>query len=318
MSTLRVYLGVDPIATAYDALARVYDELTVDHDYDAWTQTLERLATDHGLRGRRLLDLACGTGKSFMPFALRGFDVTACDISPGMLERAAAKAPVGVTLVQADMRALPDLGRYDLVTCLDDAVNYLADEGELTSAFRSVARSLAPDGVFVFDVNTLAIYRSLFATDNCSELDGCFFALRGQAEPTLPSGSLAPLTIEAFRREPDGSWLRLTSHHDQRHHADDAIRRALRAAGLDCTVVHGLTPDGVVHAEVDELQHTKRVYVATAMRPFRRKEVTHGPHQEAGEADRPGRRVHQGQLMERLVTPAAATSPSESQAGVAA
>ncbi|MET0973947.1 MAG: class I SAM-dependent methyltransferase [Thermoleophilaceae bacterium] len=305
---------MDPIATAYDALARVYDDLTVDHDYDAWTRTLERLATDHGMRGRRLLDLACGTGKSFMPFALRGFEVTACDISPGMLERAATKAPPGVRLLQADMRALPDGGHHDLVTCLDDAVNYLGDEGELTSAFGSVARSLAPGGVFLFDVNTLAVYRSLFATDNCSELDGCFFALRGEAAPTLPSGSLAPLTIEAFRREPDGSWLRLTSHHDQRHHAHEAVLRALRAAGLACTAVHGLTPDGVLHAEVEELQHTKRVYVATAMSPVRGEEVSHDPHQEAGEADRPGRRFHQVELTDGPGTPTAA-APSGMPAG---
>src|SRR6201999_2685417 len=155
-------------------------------------------------------------------------------------------------------------------------------------------------------------------TATCSELDGCFSALRGQAEPTLPSGSLAPLTIEAFRREPDGSWVRLTSHHDQRHHAHDAVPRAPAAAGLECAAVHGLTPDGVIHAEVDELQHTKRVYVATAACAVRREEVEHGPYQEAGEADRAGRRVHQGQLMGRSVTPTAAPSPSESQAGVAA
>lgn len=302
---------MDPIANAYDALARVYDELTFDHDYDAWTRTLEELATRHGMHGRRVLDLACGTGKSFLPFARRGYAVTACDISAGMLEHAERKAAGHrVHLLEADMRDLPDLGEFDLVTCLDDAVNYLADEAELTAAFAGVARSLAPDGVFVFDVNTLGIYRSLFATDNCSELDGCFFALRGEAEPTLPSGSAAPLTIEAFRREPDGSWLRLTSRHDQRHHADDSIRRALAAAGLRCEAAHGLTPDGVLHADIDELEHTKRVYVAAAVTPARRREVTHAPHQEAGEADRTGRRVHQGQLSDEFTTPAAMPSGS--------
>jgi SAM-dependent methyltransferase len=299
---------VDPIANAYDALARVYDELTFDHDYDAWTQTLEDLAARHGLQGRRLLDLACGTGKSFLPFVRRGFEVTACDISSGMLEQAERKAPGQVRLLEADMRELPNLGEFDLVTCLDDAVNYLADEAELAAAFSAAARSLAPGGVFVFDVNTLGIYRSLFATDNCSELDGCFFALRGEAEPTLPSGSLAPLTIEAFRREADGSWLRLTSRHNQRHHTDESIRHALAVAGLDCAAAHGLTPDGVLHADIDELKHTKRVYVAAATNPARRREVTHAPNQEAGEADRTGRRVHQGQLTDGHVTPAA-TSP---------
>jgi SAM-dependent methyltransferase len=302
---------VDPTANAYDALACVYDELTFDHDYDAWTRTLEHLSVRHGLDGRRLLDLACGTGKSFLPFARRGYAVTGCDISAGMLEQARRKARgLDVRLLEADMRALPELGAFDLVTCLDDAINYLTDERELIATFKGVARSLAPGGLFVFDVNTLGIYRSLFATDNCSELDGCFFALRGEATPTLASGSLAPMTIEAFRREPDGSWLRLTSRHDQRHHADDTIRRALDGAGLRCAAAHGLTPDGVLHADIDELEHTKRVYVAAAMSPARGREVTDAPHQEAGEADRTGRRVHQGQLTERHTTPTAAPSGS--------
>jgi SAM-dependent methyltransferase len=72
-----------------------------------------------------VLDVACGTGKSFRPLLRRGYEVTGCDISPPMLEQAPAGAP-GVRLVPADMRALPDLGAFDLVTCLDDALNYLA------------------------------------------------------------------------------------------------------------------------------------------------------------------------------------------------
>jgi SAM-dependent methyltransferase len=192
---------VDPIANAYDALARVYDELTFDHDYDAWTLALEQLAGRHGMQGRRLLDLACGTGKSFMPFAQRGYAVTACDISTGMLERAGRKASGhGVRLLEADMRALPDLGEFDLVTCLDDAVNYLADEAELTAAFTGAARSLAPGGVFVFDVNTLGVYRSLFATDRSpSRRSAASPTGRGCASPADTTSATTPTTRSGAR-----------------------------------------------------------------------------------------------------------------------
>ena len=40
------------------------------------------------------------------------------------------------------MRELPPLGRFDLVCCLDDAVNYLAGEGELENELRMLATEL--------------------------------------------------------------------------------------------------------------------------------------------------------------------------------
>src|SRR3954468_15766506 len=111
-------------AETYEALAPFYDELTREHDYDGWTRHLEHTARRFGVGGRSLLDAACGTGKSFMPFRERGYSVTGCDISPEMLAVARAKAP-DVDLFAADIRELDEIGDFDLITCLDDAVNYL-------------------------------------------------------------------------------------------------------------------------------------------------------------------------------------------------
>src|SRR3954462_10917390 len=95
---------------AYDAAAEVYDEFTAHHDYDGWTALIERLAREHGLAGWRLLDAGCGTGKSFMPFLERGYDVVAFDISPAMLRVARAKCGGRARLAEADVRDLPRLG----------------------------------------------------------------------------------------------------------------------------------------------------------------------------------------------------------------
>ena len=55
----------------------------------------------------------------------RGWEVTACDISAAMVELARAKVGDAAELSVADMRELPSFGEFDLVWCLDDAVNYL-------------------------------------------------------------------------------------------------------------------------------------------------------------------------------------------------
>jgi SAM-dependent methyltransferase len=147
----------------YDAFAPHYDEFTAHHDYEAWTRTLEGLARACGLRGRRLLDVACGTGKSFEEFLARGYEVTACDLSPGMLAVAASRAGERARLLEADMRELPVIGSFDLACVLDDAMNYLHTPEELRAALRGVARNLDGDGVLVFDTNTLYPYRTFFA-----------------------------------------------------------------------------------------------------------------------------------------------------------
>src|SRR3954468_9428082 len=124
---------------AYDALASTYDAFTADYDYERWLPVLAGLAAEYGARGRRLLDVACGTGRSFEPMLRRGYEVMACDISPAMVERAAARLHgSGGTAAVADMRRLPDWGTFDLVTCLDDAVNYLYSELDLDAAFANV------------------------------------------------------------------------------------------------------------------------------------------------------------------------------------
>src|SRR5579862_6640383 len=90
-------------AQAYKALAHGYDTLTRGYAYDCWLSALERLALDQGLTGTRLLDIACGTGQSFMPLRSRGYQVTGCDISADMLACARSKAPE-VPLHLVDMR----------------------------------------------------------------------------------------------------------------------------------------------------------------------------------------------------------------------
>jgi SAM-dependent methyltransferase len=248
-------------AEAYERLAPYYDELTRDHDYDAWTHHLELTASRFGARGRTLLDAACGTGKSFVPFLRRGYAVTAFDISAEMVAVARAKAPEAELFV-ADLRTLGEVGSFDLVTCLDDSLNYLVDDGDFEAALAALALNLAPGGVLVFDLNTLSAYRTVFARDMTQDGPGVFLAWRGGCTDSEEPGCLASLTVEAFRPLESGLYERVTSSHRQRHHTRAAVECALTGAGLRAVGVFGQLHDGSLDDAPSEDVHHKLVYFA--------------------------------------------------------
>ena len=144
-------------------MAPVYDDFTGHYEYEAWIADLVKVLERHGLTGKRLLDVGCGTGKSFLPMLAQGWEVTACDISPAMLELAREKAGEAVRLAVADMLELPEFGEFDLVWALDDAINYLLSPEELERALAGCGPTSRPTGLLLFDVNELQAYRTFFA-----------------------------------------------------------------------------------------------------------------------------------------------------------
>jgi ubiquinone/menaquinone biosynthesis C-methylase UbiE len=252
----------DAALLAYEEMAEVYDAFTQAYDYERFLTAIEALALEHGLAGNELLDVACGTGKSFVPLLERDYRVRACDLSPAMARRAREKAAGRADVVVADMRDLPDLGRFDLVTCLDDSINYLLTDDELTRTFAGFARLLRPAGVVIFDANTLRTYRSIFSQTFASDQDGIFFCWRGETSAELPPTGRAAATLEAFVPNPAEGWKRLCMRHVQRHHPQAKLRRLCRAGGLDVAAVLGQHPGVRLEGRADETEHTKLLYVA--------------------------------------------------------
>lgn len=245
---------------AYEAIAPVYDDFTAHHDYELWLGNLLPKLSEHGLRKHRLLDVGCGTGKSFLPMLERGWEVTACDISPSMLDLARAKAGEAAQLSVADMRKLPVFGEFDLVWALDDAVNYLLSGRELGEALGGMRANLAPGGLLMFDVNTLQAYRTFFAEEQRVERGGRQLIWRGQGSTDAAPGSTSEARFEV-ESGIDGAEIE-THVHRQRHFPEAEVLDLLRAAGLECLDVYGHGFDAVPKQPVEELVHSKAVYIA--------------------------------------------------------
>ena len=248
---------------AYDSIAPVYDDFTAHHEYDVWLGNMLPQLERHGLRGDRLLDAACGTGKSFIPMLERGWKVTASDISPRMVELARAKVGDAATLAVADMRELPVFGEFDLVWTLDDAINYLHSEGELERALRCLRGNLAPTGLLAFDVNTIETFRGFFAEEVVVERDGRRLVWKGRSTPDAAPGSIAEASFEVLPVA-GGEPLIAPEMHRQRHFPEAAVLAGLERAGLECLDVYGHGEDGIFKQPLREESHSKAVYVARA------------------------------------------------------
>jgi SAM-dependent methyltransferase len=229
-------------------------------EYGAWLERIEEWALAHGLKGRELLDAACGTGRSFEPMLRKGYHVTACDLSPAMVVEARRRAAGRATVVVADMRSLSWRSRFDLITCIDDAMNYLLTERDLLAALASLCTALRPGGILVFDTNSLATYRTTFAEQFEMVSGNWHFRWRGEAGPSFAAGATASATLEVAAGDSlTSSW------HVQRHWSVSDLREACEAVGLGRVNFRGQLPGCRLVGDPDEERHTK--VMCLAVRP---------------------------------------------------
>jgi SAM-dependent methyltransferase len=259
--------GGDWAEKTYEAMASVYDDFTAHYETEAWLADLLVTLERSGLTGKRLLDVGCGTGKSFLPMLPAGWQVTGCDISPAMLEIAREKAGDAVRLSVADMLDLPRFGEFDLVWALDDAINYLLSPGELGLALAGMRDNLAASGLLLFDVNTLLAYRTFCAETTVVERGGRKLIWHGMTASDVPPGSICESRVEVLPGDGGAATEQAPTHtHRQRHFPEAEVLAVLDRAGLECLEVYGQGLEGIPTQPLDESVHTKAIYVARSVR----------------------------------------------------
>lgn len=251
---------------AYEAIAPVYDAFTAHHNYEQWLTSLLGVLEKHGIPGKRLLDVACGTGKSFIPMLDWGWEVTACDVSPAMVAIAAEKVGEKAKLSVADMRDLPNFNQFDVVWCIDDAVNYLLSTEEMEQAFSGMRRNLGSEGLMLFDLNTLHAYRTFFAEEAVIERDSTRMTWKGMTSAEMKPGAIAEASFEAAPVDPTAGPAIPPELHRERHFPEGTVLAALERTGLECLDVYGQHEDGIPRQPLDEERHFKAIYVARARR----------------------------------------------------
>lgn len=146
MTALDAYAD-DDLAALYDL---VYDAF--DDDIPLYREFARRAASP-------VLELCAGSGRVTIPLAQDDVDLVALDASPPMLDRLRSRLDEAtaprVRLVEADMRDF-DLGRqFELAFCAFGSFEQILTTDDQLACLRTVARHVAPGGVFVAELRSL-------------------------------------------------------------------------------------------------------------------------------------------------------------------
>jgi ubiquinone/menaquinone biosynthesis C-methylase UbiE len=123
-------------------------------DIAFWSDFALRGPSGRAKRGRRVLELGCGTARVAIPVAKAGATVVGIDRSASMLARGRMKvqrARLGarVKLIRGDIRHLPFPGKtFELVMAPYGILQSLLDEKLLAATLKDVHRVIARGGIF--------------------------------------------------------------------------------------------------------------------------------------------------------------------------
>ena len=240
----------------YEDFALVYDRFMDETPYEEWCQfVVGRLKQDQITDGI-LLDLGCGTGSMTELLAKQGYDMIGVDLSDSMLDIAMekrAQSGHNILYLQQDMREFELYGTVRAVICLCDSLNYLLEEDDLLTTFKLVNNYLDPNGLFIFDFNTVYKYETVIGDSTIAENRedcSCIWENYYTAEDQINEYDL---TI--FVKQQKDLFRKFTETHLQRGYTLETMKRLVEQSGL--IFVEALDAD--THGSVTET--SERIYV---------------------------------------------------------
>ncbi len=204
---------VSPVTEQYqDDLVDRWDELI---DWGLRQDGEQSFFIDHLRKtgARRVLDAACGTGYHAIRLTQAGFDITALDICPNMIQRTAENARdfgVRLKLFVRDWLTLDaSFGPFDAIVCLGSSFPHLLDPDDRAHALKNFHALLRPGGQLILDHRNFDAIRA----GKYANTSGLYYAGQGtRVTPSLkddvctfqydfPDGARHHLSVAAITRD---------------------------------------------------------------------------------------------------------------------
>jgi ubiquinone/menaquinone biosynthesis C-methylase UbiE len=224
---------------AYTSFARVYDTFMDNVPYGEWCEYVAGLLEAYEIRDGLVLDLGCGTGSLTELLAEKGYDMIGADCSEDMLEIAGEKkekSGYDILYLLQDMRKFELYGTVRAVVSICDSMNYIMSEEELLQVFRLVNNYLDPEGIFIFDMNTIYKYRELLGDATIAEnREACSFIWENS---WYEEERVNEYDLTIFEKEESGLFRKYTETHFQRAYEIKTVKRLIQEAGMEFVAVY--------------------------------------------------------------------------------
>ncbi|RGY97813.1 class I SAM-dependent methyltransferase [Clostridium sp. AM58-1XD] len=218
---------------AYSGFAAVYDLFMDNIPYEEWCEYLSGLLRKYGIEDGLVLDLGCGTGTLTELLAEKGYDMIGVDVSEEMLQIAMDKRALSghdILYLLQDMREFELYGTVRAVVSICDSLNYIMDYEDLVHVFSLVNNYLDPEGIFIFDLNTVYKYEHLLGDQTIAEdrEESSFIWDNFYDEEE----QINEYDLNLFIREEGNRYRKYTETHYQKAYTLETVRQALQEAGL--------------------------------------------------------------------------------------
>ncbi|MCX7785206.1 MAG: class I SAM-dependent methyltransferase [candidate division WOR-3 bacterium] len=214
----------------FSQFAPYYDQFMLRYvNYRAWVDYIIKIFKHFQIQPKTILDLACGTGIPSILLAQKGYRIIAIDNSQPMLAIFQNKVQTknyDIKIINADMRNFVVSEKVDVAISLYDSINYLLTESDLQLCFHCVAKTLKPDGLFVFDVNTIFCLENFWDnTETIRQVNNIYSVWQSSFDPIRKISTLRlKVTVD--------NKVSFEEIHKERGYTEDEIEQNLKTAGF--------------------------------------------------------------------------------------
>ena len=223
--------------SGYRIFSQFYDNLTFNVDYKKRAEYLQSVLSLWRHEPGLALDLACGTGSMTLALKELGWDIFGVDGSQDMLSIAMEKAydnEQSILFLCQRMEQLDLYGTIDTCVCTLDSLNHIVDKAALQAAMDKVALFMNPDGLFVFDVNTVYKHREILGNNTfVYDTDEVYCVWQN----SLKENNIVSIELDLFERS-GGVYTRHTEHIKERAYEIGELKEMLKKAGFETLAVY--------------------------------------------------------------------------------
>ena len=215
----------------YKDFSLVYDELMSDVDYKKLCALALKLCKKHNHTPRLVLDAGCGTGSFALELTKKGIDVIGVDASFDMLSVAREKLGASVTLICQTLQDLDLYGTIDTCFCMLDTFNHITDYDQLQKALCKISLFLEPNGLLIFDVNTVYKHKEVLGNNIFTEqTDDIYMVWQNSLRK---DGVSVNIVLNFFVADENDRYIRLQESFDERAYTQEQLHSLLENAGFE-------------------------------------------------------------------------------------